>query len=229
MLKSGKPSARLEHLADGVRAVLTEAIEAGGSTLRDFRDAEGGSGYFQHRFAVYDREGEPCPTPGCTGTIKRIVQSGRSTFSARCARSRETAIGSRQSAIDRLDGQRSRGPRRADRSGRSRRLDAARFPRCGRRLRLFPAPRSRETAIGQSAIDRVDGGIAVSIGLFAIGLPNAILWGLLAALLKFIPYLGPWISALAPIALSLAVFDGWTRPLLTVGWIVLLELVSGNL
>jgi formamidopyrimidine-DNA glycosylase len=63
-----------------VRQVLNEAIEAGGSTLRDFRDAEGGSGYFQHRFDVYDREGEPCHTSGCTGTIKRIVQAGRSTF-----------------------------------------------------------------------------------------------------------------------------------------------------
>ena len=80
VLKSGKPAARLELLAESVRTVLTEAIEAGGSTLRDFRAADGGSGYFQHRFAVYDREGEPCPTPGCTGTIKRIVQSGRSTF-----------------------------------------------------------------------------------------------------------------------------------------------------
>ncbi len=80
VLKSGRPSKRLELLADGVRTVLTEAIEAGGSTLRDFRDAEGGSGYFQHRFAVYDREGEPCPTPLCTGTIRRIVQSGRSSF-----------------------------------------------------------------------------------------------------------------------------------------------------
>jgi len=80
LLKSGKPGKRLDDLADGVRTVLTEAIEAGGSTLRDFRDAEGGSGYFQHRFAVYDREGEPCPTPRCTGTILRIVQSGRSSF-----------------------------------------------------------------------------------------------------------------------------------------------------
>jgi len=80
VLKSGKPSARLELLADGVRGVLTDAIEAGGSTLRDFRDAEGGSGYFQHRFDVYDRENQPCHTPGCAGTIKRIVQSGRSTF-----------------------------------------------------------------------------------------------------------------------------------------------------
>lgn len=80
VLKSGKPSKRLEDLADGVRTVLTEAIDAGGSTLRDFRNADGNSGYFQHRFAVYDRENEPCPTPGCRGVIKRIVQSGRSSF-----------------------------------------------------------------------------------------------------------------------------------------------------
>lgn len=76
----GKPKAALEDLVSCVRQVLIEAIEVGGSTLRDFRNAEGGSGYFQHRFAVYDREGEPCPTPLCTGTIARIVQSGRSTF-----------------------------------------------------------------------------------------------------------------------------------------------------
>ena len=80
VLKSGHAGKRLELLADGVRTVLIEAIEAGGSTLRDFRAADGASGYFQHRFAVYDREGEPCPTPLCTGTIVRIVQSGRSTF-----------------------------------------------------------------------------------------------------------------------------------------------------
>lgn len=80
VLKSGSPSKRLEDLAEAVRLVLLEAVEAGGSTLRDFRDAEGGAGYFQHSFAVYDRAGEPCPTPGCTGTIRRIVQSGRSTF-----------------------------------------------------------------------------------------------------------------------------------------------------
>jgi formamidopyrimidine-DNA glycosylase len=80
VLRSGRPSKRLDDLADSVRAVLTEAIEAGGSTLRDFRGADGGSGYFQHRFAVYDREGESCPTPGCHGTIRRIVQSGRSSF-----------------------------------------------------------------------------------------------------------------------------------------------------
>jgi formamidopyrimidine-DNA glycosylase len=78
--KAGKPKRVLEDLALGVRQVLIEAIEVGGSTLRDFRNAEGGSGYFQHRFAVYDREGEPCPTPMCTGTIRRIVQAGRSSF-----------------------------------------------------------------------------------------------------------------------------------------------------
>jgi formamidopyrimidine-DNA glycosylase len=80
VLKSGAPSKRLDDLAGSVRAVLLEAIEAGGSTLKDFRKADGSSGYFQHRFAVYDKEGEPCPTPGCKGVIKRIVQSGRSTF-----------------------------------------------------------------------------------------------------------------------------------------------------
>lgn len=65
-------------LADAIKAVLTEAIAAGGSTLRDHRTPDGNLGYFQHRFRVYDREGEPCPD--CKGTIKRIVQAGRSTF-----------------------------------------------------------------------------------------------------------------------------------------------------
>lgn len=80
VLKSGAPSRRLEDLARAIPTVLTEAIEVGGSTLRDFRSGDGSEGGFQHRFAVYDREGEPCPTPGCTGTVRRIVQSGRSTF-----------------------------------------------------------------------------------------------------------------------------------------------------
>jgi formamidopyrimidine-DNA glycosylase len=51
--------------------------------LRDHRQTDGTLGYFQHRFRVYDREGEPCPTPECSGTIRRIVQSGRSTFFCR--------------------------------------------------------------------------------------------------------------------------------------------------
>ena len=63
-----------------IRAVLSEAIEAGGSSLRDYRQADGELGYFQHRFAAYGREAEPCLTPACTGLIARITQSGRSTF-----------------------------------------------------------------------------------------------------------------------------------------------------
>jgi len=76
----GRPRPELDDLVAATRQVLIEAIEVGGSTLRDFRNAEGGSGYFQHNFAVYDREGDPCPTPLCTGYVARIVQSGRSTF-----------------------------------------------------------------------------------------------------------------------------------------------------
>ena len=72
--------AKLKTLAKAIRAVLEEALDAGGSTLRDFRHADGELGYFQHAFAVYDREGAACPHRGCGGTIARIVQSGRSTF-----------------------------------------------------------------------------------------------------------------------------------------------------
>ena len=76
----GRPTERAHRLAANIRAVLEEAVAAGGSSLRDHRLADGSLGYFQHGFRVYDREGEPCPTPGCGGTVKRIVQSGRSTF-----------------------------------------------------------------------------------------------------------------------------------------------------
>jgi formamidopyrimidine-DNA glycosylase len=79
-LRSGAPHERAVRLVDSIKTVLADAIEAGGSSLRDHRQTNGDLGYFQHRFRVYDREGKPCPTPGCTGTIKRIVQSGRSTF-----------------------------------------------------------------------------------------------------------------------------------------------------
>ena len=71
---------RLETLAAEVRNVLNDAIAAGGSTLRDFANAEGGQGYFQHRFDVYGREGKPCAGDGCSGVVKRTVQAGRSTF-----------------------------------------------------------------------------------------------------------------------------------------------------
>jgi len=60
--------------------VLTEAVTAGGSSLRDHRQADGSLGYFQHTFRVYDREGEACPRAGCGGLVARVVQSGRSTF-----------------------------------------------------------------------------------------------------------------------------------------------------
>lgn len=76
----GRPTERLARLVEAVRAVIADAVEAGGSSLRDYVRADGELGLFQHLFAVYDREGEPCPRPGCTGRIRRIVQAGRSTF-----------------------------------------------------------------------------------------------------------------------------------------------------
>lgn len=76
----GRASARLVRLVEAVRAVIADALEAGGSSLRDYVQADGSLGRFQHRFAVYDREGQACPKPGCRGAIRRIVQSGRSTF-----------------------------------------------------------------------------------------------------------------------------------------------------
>jgi formamidopyrimidine-DNA glycosylase len=74
------PASRLRTLVPVIRDVLTEAIEAGGSSLRDYRQADGELGYFQHTFRVYDREGQPCSTPGCNAKITRLVQSGRSSF-----------------------------------------------------------------------------------------------------------------------------------------------------
>ena len=71
---------RCEKLVPAIKKVLRDAIKAGGSTLRDYAKADGELGYFQHHFAVYDREGKPCPGKDCGGTIKRIVQAGRSTF-----------------------------------------------------------------------------------------------------------------------------------------------------
>jgi formamidopyrimidine-DNA glycosylase len=76
----GVAKTRLGPLITAIKDVLAEAVEVGGSTLKDFAAADGALGYFQHRFRVYDREGEPCPTPGCKGVIAREVQAGRSTF-----------------------------------------------------------------------------------------------------------------------------------------------------
>jgi formamidopyrimidine-DNA glycosylase len=78
--KSGAPHERAENLVDAIKAVLADAIVAGGSSLRDHRRTDGELGLFQHNFRVYDREGQRCPTPRCHGTVKRIVQTGRSTF-----------------------------------------------------------------------------------------------------------------------------------------------------
>ena len=76
----GRPGAALRRLPEAIRSVLGEALAAGGSSLRDHRQADGAPGYFQHNFRVYDRVGALCPTHGCNGRIERIVQSGRATF-----------------------------------------------------------------------------------------------------------------------------------------------------
>jgi formamidopyrimidine-DNA glycosylase len=78
--RKGEPTERAEKLVDAIKTVLNEAIKAGGSSLRDHRRTDGSLGDFQHNFRVYDREGKPCPTRGCKGIIKRLVQNGRSTF-----------------------------------------------------------------------------------------------------------------------------------------------------
>ena len=77
---AGEPLKALERLSTSIKAVLTEAIEAGGSSLRDHRQTDGSLGYFQHNFRVYDRENAPCPTRGCKGLVARVTQAGRSTF-----------------------------------------------------------------------------------------------------------------------------------------------------
>jgi formamidopyrimidine-DNA glycosylase len=78
--QDGRAGRKAGALAEAVRDVLSRAIAAGGSTLRDHRQADGKPGYFQHTFNVYDREGEPCLRASCGGIVKRSVQSGRSTF-----------------------------------------------------------------------------------------------------------------------------------------------------
>jgi len=78
--RSGAPTEHAERLVEAIKAVLNDAIAAGGSSLRDHRRTDGELGEFQHNFRVYDREGQACVTPGCPGTVKRIVQGARSTF-----------------------------------------------------------------------------------------------------------------------------------------------------
>ena len=71
---------RVERVTAATHDVIVEAIDAGGSSISDFVNVEGDLGYFSHSFQVYGREGEPCLSEGCESTIRRIVQSGRSTF-----------------------------------------------------------------------------------------------------------------------------------------------------
>jgi formamidopyrimidine-DNA glycosylase len=78
--RAGAPNERAVALVQAIKDVLHDAIKAGGSSLRDHKRTDGELGLFQHHFQVYDREGEPCGSRGCHGTIKRIVQTGRSTF-----------------------------------------------------------------------------------------------------------------------------------------------------
>jgi formamidopyrimidine-DNA glycosylase len=78
--RKSEPTDHAKRLVDAIHNVLNAAIKAGGSSLRDHRQTSGELGYFQHSFKVYDREGEPCPTPGCGGVVRRFTQNGRSTF-----------------------------------------------------------------------------------------------------------------------------------------------------
>jgi formamidopyrimidine-DNA glycosylase len=76
----GMPTAHAMRIVTAIKSVLEDAIEAGGSTLRDYRHADGTLGYFQQQFDVYGREGQPCTRAGCPGTVGRKIQGGRSTF-----------------------------------------------------------------------------------------------------------------------------------------------------
>ena len=78
--RSGAPHERTALLVDSIKSVLNAAIKAGGSSLRDHRRTSGELGTFQHNFRVYDREGQKCLTPGCSGMVRRFTQNGRSTF-----------------------------------------------------------------------------------------------------------------------------------------------------
>jgi formamidopyrimidine-DNA glycosylase len=78
--KTGKPTPAAVRLVAAIKAVLADAVRAGGSTLRDYKQADGSLGRFQHQFTVYGRAGEPCSRPGCRGRVRRKTQGGRSTF-----------------------------------------------------------------------------------------------------------------------------------------------------
>jgi formamidopyrimidine-DNA glycosylase len=78
--KTGRPTPAAIRLVGAIKTVLADAVRAGGSTLRDYKQADGSLGRFQLQFAVYGRESEPCSRPGCRGRVRRKTQGGRSTF-----------------------------------------------------------------------------------------------------------------------------------------------------
>jgi predicted PurR-regulated permease PerM len=82
--------------------------------------------------------------------------------------------------------------------------------------------------LGAQLVVNVTYGIPIGIGLYFIGIPNAVLWGLLAIVLRFVPYVGPWIAASFPVLLSVAVSPGWTEPIATVALFIIIELISNN-
>ena len=90
---------RSDALSQAIRAVIAEAIEAGGSSLRDHIQTDGSLGYFQHSFSVYDREGEPCPRPGCGGHIERKSNPGARPSIAAPARSRLRLADEREGVV----------------------------------------------------------------------------------------------------------------------------------
>lgn len=94
---------------------------------------------------------------------------------------------------------------------------------------LYDAAAGVSRYLGTQALVNGGFGLTLAGGLLAIGVPNALLWGLLGALLRFLPYVGPIVGCTLPVLLAFAVFEGWTRPFLTLGWILLLELVLNNL
>jgi formamidopyrimidine-DNA glycosylase len=78
--RGGRPTPAAERLAAAIKAVLADAIRAGGSSLRDYRRTDGSNGLFQNELGVYGRVDAPCVRPGCRGTVRRKAQGGRSTF-----------------------------------------------------------------------------------------------------------------------------------------------------
>ena len=78
--RNGQPTDRLDRLVERIQTILADAISAGGSTLNDFASVEGDAGYFSQQFAVYGRAGQPCAKASCKSTVRRIVQSNRSSF-----------------------------------------------------------------------------------------------------------------------------------------------------